>query len=176
MKNLLFLILIFLLNTGFVNSQTVNSDTEKGTTFIFVRHGEKADNTPNTNLSDVGNNRAKALSRILSKVKVDAIFTTPLNRTKQTAQYVAENNNLSIQTYDIDSNFAKMTDHLAQKYKGKTVLIVGHSNTLPINIARITNNKNQVIIPETEFDNLYIIQLNSDGNFTNLLQLKYGDE
>ena len=81
-----------------------------------------------------------------------------------------------IQTYEMNASFPRLTDILAKKYAGKTILIVGHSNTLPINIARLTQNKKEIEIPETEFDNVYLIQLQDDGTSTNLIQLKYGDD
>ncbi|RZL44452.1 MAG: hypothetical protein EOP00_19900, partial [Pedobacter sp.] len=160
------------LNPEFTLGQSSISDNPNTITFILVRHAEKADNSPNTNLSEAGKSRAQALAKLLSKVKVDAIYTTSLNRTQQTAQWVAEQNNLKIQTYDMDSKFPTMTDKLAKKHAGKTILIVGHSNTLPVNIARLT--KKELSIPESEFDNLFIVNLYDDDT-TQLLQLKYGD-
>lgn len=175
MRNFIILVLIWgcFLHTGYGRDHNPISEKTKITTFILVRHAEKADNSPNTNLSEEGMKRAQALARLLSNVKVDAIYTTPFNRTQQTAQFVAENNKLSIQTYKMDLDFPTMTDTLAKKYAGKTILIVGHSNTLPINIARVT--KKEVNIPESEFDNIYIIQVHSQDTTTHLLQLKYGD-
>lgn len=177
MKQLIILIFILgcFLNGGYTIGQNLPSDDSNTTTFILVRHAEKADNSSNTNLSEVGKKRAEALSKLLSKVKVDAIYTTRLNRTKQTAQLVAENNNLEIQTYEMNASFPTITDILAKKYTGKTILIVGHSNTLPINIARLTKSNDEINIPEDEFNNLYIIQILNDGISTNMIQLKYGD-
>jgi 2,3-bisphosphoglycerate-dependent phosphoglycerate mutase len=139
----------------------------------LVRHAEKADNSPNTNLSEDGMKRAKALARLLSNVKVEVIYTTPFNRTQQTAQFVADHNKLPIQTYKMDQDFPTLTDTLAKKYPGKTILIVGHSNTLPMNIARLT--KKEVYIAESEFDNIYMIQVHNQATTSHLLQLKYGD-
>jgi 2,3-bisphosphoglycerate-dependent phosphoglycerate mutase len=175
MKNFFALILTLgcFLNADYAACQ--NSDTPNTTTFILVRHAEKADSSANTDLSEAGKKRAQDLSGLLSKIRVDAIYTTRLKRTQQTAQVVAENNNLTTENYDMDANFPTMTDVLAKKYAGKTVLIVGHSNTLPVNIARLTKNKNEIYIAENEFDNVYIIQVHSDGTPTNLLQLKYGN-
>ena len=169
------LILLFFLLAGNLLAKEVmcqSATADSTTTFILVRHAEKADNSPNTNLSEAGQDRAKALLRLLSHVKIDAIYTTGLHRTQQTAQFVADHNGLAIQTYEIDANFPSLTDLLAKKYKGKTVMIVGHSNTLPINIARLTKTK--VEIPESEFDNVYIIQGYGQSE-PKILQLKYGN-
>jgi 2,3-bisphosphoglycerate-dependent phosphoglycerate mutase len=173
MKKLFILILVLgcLFNTAYATYE--NSDSTTITTFILVRHAEKADSSPNTNLSEAGKNRAHALAKLLSKVKVDAIYTTPLNRTQQTAQFVAELNQLTIQSYDMDAHFRTLTDALTKKHAGKTVLLVGHSNTLPVNIARLTNT--EISIPESDFDNVFIIQVPADGTPAKMLQLKYGE-
>lgn len=169
----LFLVVFCFFHAGFASCQNREANKGNVTTFILVRHGEKADNSPDTYLSEAGNNRAKALARLLSPIKVDAIFTTTLNRTKQTAQFVAANNQLPIQTYDMNPKFPELTDELVLRYAGKTVMIVGHSNTLPINIERLTKNK--IFIPEEEFDHVFIIQVHSDGSSTTMLHLKYGE-
>lgn len=174
MKKLATFLLIIgcLLNITYASAQDVTSKPSPSTTFILVRHAEKADDSRNTDLSQAGFERAQALDRLLSQVKVDAILTTPLNRTQQTAQVVAQRHQLRIQSYDIDASFSFMTDRLAKEFAGKTVMIVGHSNTLPINIARLTNK--EVFIPESEFDNVFIINVQADGTAT-MLQLKYGN-
>ena len=178
MKKIILLIFILgcFLNGGNALCQSLNTDDSNTTTFILVRHAEKADDSSNTNLSEAGKKRAEALAKLLSKVKIDAIYSTRLNRTQQTVKLVAENNDLMIQTYEMNASFPRLTDILAKKYAGKTILIVGHSNTLPMNIARLTQNKKEIEIPETEFDNVYFIQLQDDGTSTNLIQLKYGDD
>ncbi|MBS7333505.1 MAG: histidine phosphatase family protein [Weeksellaceae bacterium] len=173
MRNYISSILVLLCIFCHQNIWAQSANNSKITTFILVRHAEKADHTPNTELSENGKKRAQALARLLSNVKIDAIYTTPLKRTQQTAQMVAEENNLKINSYDVDATFSLLTDHLTNKYKGKTILLVGHSNTLPVNIERLTQHN--IEIPETEFDNVYIIQVNGNDHSVNMLQLKYGE-
>lgn len=173
MKNYISYILVLLTLICQQNLYAQSSNDSNITTFILVRHAEKADHTPNTDLSENGKLRAQALARLLSKINIDVIYTTPLKRTQQTAQIVAEQKKLKINSYDVDAKFRWLTDDLSNKYAGKTILLVGHSNTLPVNIERLTNNK--IDIPETEFDNVFIIQVNTNNSSVNMLQLKYGN-
>jgi broad specificity phosphatase PhoE len=48
---------------------------------------------------------------------------------------------------------------LANKYKGKTLLIVAHSNTIPAAINELLGKQTYLDIPENEFGNLYIIKI-----------------
>jgi hypothetical protein len=59
----------------------------------------------------------------------------------------------------------------AQK-PGQVVFVAGHNNTVPEVIAALGGPK-LPIIPETQYDNLYILSINSDGS-AKLLKLKYG--
>ena len=117
MKKIILLIFILgcFLNGGNALCQSLNTDDSNTTTFILVRHAEKADDSSNTNLSEAGKKRAEALAKLLSKVKIDAIYSTRLNRTQQTVKLVAENNDLMIQTYEMNASFPTLTDILAKK-------------------------------------------------------------
>ena len=173
MKRYIIYVLVLLTLLCQQNLVAQSNNESNITTFILVRHAEKTDSTPNTELSENGKQRAQALAKLLSKVNIDAIYTTPLKRTQQTVKIVAEQNNLMINSYEIDAKFRSFTDDLSKKYAGKTILLVGHSNTLPVNIERLTNKK--LDIPESEFDNVFIIQVYLKDNSINMLQLKYGE-
>jgi probable phosphoglycerate mutase len=69
------------------------------TTIYLVRHGENdfigkshklAGWLPGVHLNDRGRAQAKALAELLSPVKIDAIYASPLERTMETAQPIAE--------------------------------------------------------------------------------------
>jgi broad specificity phosphatase PhoE len=51
-------------------------------------------------INSEGTARAQALAQLLSKKKIDAIYSTDYKRTKATAQPTATNHGLSIETYD----------------------------------------------------------------------------
>ena len=132
------------------------------TTYYFIRHAEKDRFDPsdkNPHLTDIGNSRAVHWSEILSEVKFDAVFSTDYNRTKETAQPTANKNKLELTIYDPNaieaSSFMKDT-------KGKTVLIVGHSNTTPTFVNKILGQKKYEDIDDRNNGNLYIVTVNGD--------------
>jgi phosphohistidine phosphatase SixA len=131
-------------------------------TFYFIRHAEKDRSDPsdkNPHLTEIGKARASHWSEILGKVKFDAVYSTDYNRTKETAQPTATKNNLEITIYDPKTIDAKsfMADN-----KGKTVLIVGHSNTTPAFVNNILGRKKYEDIDDSNNGNLYIVTINGD--------------
>src|SRR3954466_13054739 len=95
------------------------------TTFILVRHAEKEVGSTDPSLSPAGQQRALALTRILEQQKVDAIYSTNFNRTKDTVKPLADTKGITIQTYEKEPDIDRL-----QK-TGGTVVICGHSNTIP---------------------------------------------
>ncbi|HZV69966.1 MAG TPA: histidine phosphatase family protein [Saprospiraceae bacterium] len=73
---------------------------DTATTFILVRNAETTGAGSNPVLSAAGQARAQELNRILSKVDLDAVYSTDFNRTRQTAEPVATTNSLSTLIYD----------------------------------------------------------------------------
>ena len=138
--------------------QKVEDSTEKlTTTYYFIRHAEKDRSDPsdkNPHLTEIGNSRAAHWSEILGNVKFDAIYSTDFNRTKETAQPTATKNNLVITLYDPNQIEAK--SFLAET-SGKTVLIVGHSNTTPAFVNKILGHKKYDDIDDSNNGNLYIV-------------------
>lgn len=150
MKNY-FLFLILLAQLSFAQHKT--------TTIYFIRHAEKADNSKNPDLSTTGLKRATHWSEVFSDIPFDAIYSTDFTRTKQTAAPTATNKKIDISIYDpknIDIQKFK-TDNL-----GKTVLVVGHSNSTPDFVNKLINQNLYALIDEKIFGNLYIVTLNGD--------------
>lgn len=145
----------------------------QNTTLIFIRHAEKADNGKDTHLSPDGHLRAEALKNTLSEVDVTAIYCTPYNRTRQTVTPTAEAKAIKIEEYPTTKPYGEFTKEILAAHKGKIVLIVGHSNTVPEILKALTNNSFAVSIEEHQFDNLFIVTIPSDGT-ASVLPLKYG--
>ena len=130
---------------------------EKTTTIYFIRHAEKVDSSKNPDLSTLGLDRAVHWSEIFSVIPFDAIYSTDFIRTKQTAAPTATNRKIDITLYDAKNiNFYKFkADNL-----GKTVLVVGHSNTIPDFVNKLINQDVYPTIEDATFGNLYIVTLN----------------
>lgn len=112
------------------------------TTVILVRHAEKADEPgPDPALSVAGEARAGALADALRDVKVAAVLTTPYRRTNATAAPLATANGLAPIPMPVNGGlpaYAKsVADLITTQYTGRTVVVIGHSNTLAAVIAAL---------------------------------------
>lgn len=66
------------------------------TIFYLLRHGAKEKVMGDPPLSEVGREQAKATGEFFKKLKVQSIFSSPMQRTKQTAEIVSSFLNLEI--------------------------------------------------------------------------------
>ncbi|MES2578323.1 MAG: phosphoglycerate mutase family protein [Bacteroidota bacterium] len=160
MKKYLLIIALFILQISFGQQST--------TTYYFIRHAEKVDNSQNPDLSEIGLERANLWNKIFSEVSFDEIYSTDYKRTIQTATPTATNKKIQIKLYNpktiVIESFKKET-------LGKKVLIVGHSNTTPNFVNQIINQKIYADIEDTCFGNLYIVTVNGDTITHQLLKL-----
>lgn len=154
-------------------------ESQATTTIIFVRHAERAlEPADNPGLNAAGQRRAAELARQLVDADVvagiDAIYSTNYRRTLETAQAVADaHESLEVSCcYDPDDNEAVLAEIL-KTHKGKIILVVGHSNTVPSLIADLGASKNVPPIGHSEYDNIYIVSIPWFGK-TKTIRLRYG--
>ena len=130
--------------------------TAQETTIYLIRHAEKADATPDTSLSESGSRRAEHWADYFRNIPIDLVLSTPYKRTQQTCAPLAAAHHLEIVTYD-----PKILDlpQLISQNPGKTILITGHSNTIPKYINELLGQQKYPDIPESEFGNLYVLKI-----------------
>ena len=153
-------------------------ESQATTTVIFVRHAEKTAEPANDPLlSLAGQQRAAELARQLIDADVvagiDAVYATPYRRTVDTAKPVADALGLPITSYDA-ADTETIMEQIVRKHKGKIVLVVGHSNTLPALIGNMGASKKVPVINENEYDNIYIVSIPWFGK-TKTIRLRYGE-
>lgn len=130
---------------------------QASTTFILVRHAEKADDgTRNPSLNEMGQERAANLAEILSKQEIAALYSTPYKRTQETLQPLADNMKLEVQDYDPYSKGEWLAE-LYKMHEGKTVVISGHSNTIPSLANALLGTETFQQFDEKEYSNLIIV-------------------
>ncbi|RIA09986.1 histidine phosphatase superfamily protein (branch 1) [Flavobacteriaceae bacterium MAR_2010_72] len=138
-------------------------------TYYFIRHAEK-DRTDSTNadphLTEAGIIRANNWSRILGEVTFDAVYSTNYNRTRQTAQPTATKNGLDITIYDPRAIHAPS---FLEATKGKTVLVVGHSNTTPAFVNSVIGERKYADIDDANNSNIYIVTISNNQIIDQLL-------
>ena len=153
-------------------------ESQATTTVIFVRHAEKAlEPADDPGLSEAGKRRVAELTRQLEDADViqgiDAVYSTPFRRTEETARPVAEALDLPLNTYDAADTEAIM-EKIVREHKGKIILVVGHSNTLPALMGNMGASKRVPPIAEDEYDNIYIVSIPWFGK-TKTIRLRYGE-
>ncbi|NGP75901.1 histidine phosphatase family protein [Balneolaceae bacterium YR4-1] len=161
----LFLLLFF--STSFIT----NAHAQELTTFILVRHAEKVDtDDSDPALSEEGISRALRLDAHLRHTELSAIYSTPFLRTRSTVQPVADTHGLPILDYDPFSG--DLIEELETSQRGGTILIVGHSNTIPDLVNRLLDSSDMEQLEESEYDKLFIITVSEIGDGT-FLELTY---
>ena len=149
-------------------SLSLISYAQEITTYYFIRHAEKlridkTDKNPNLNFN--GYKRAEAWKDVFSDVPFDAIYSTDYNRTKLTAKPTATSKNLPILLYNPNMMYSEAFQN---NTKGKTVLVVGHSNTTNVFANKILGIEKYKEIKDNNNSNLYIVTI-SNGKISSIL-------
>jgi 2,3-bisphosphoglycerate-dependent phosphoglycerate mutase len=121
------------------------------TTIILLRHAEKDTSTAgstamqaNPPLSTAGEQRAARLPELLKNYSPDMVFSTDYTRTRSTVTPLAKKFSRDILVYDP----RKLPDLVKQlqDFQGKTIVVVGHSNTTPVLV--------NLLIGESKYPNM----------------------
>ena len=156
MKRLLLATAVSLLTAGSALAQTV----------VLVRHAEKADQSADPVLSAAGQARAQALAAEMADAHPSTIFITPLQRTGLTAAPTAEFHSVTPEAVPlaggVDGHVAAVAARVRAQPADSTVLVVGHSNTIPL-IARALGYAEAADMPECEYDRMTVLHLMGGG-------------
>ena len=128
-------------------------------TYYLIRHADKV-RGPNAGsdpeLNEIGQARAQFWAEELKEVSFDAVYSTDYKRTLKTAAPTAEANDLEVQLYDPTELYSKEFQH---KTAGKTVLVVGHSNTTPAFVNEILGEPKYDDIDDALYGFLYVVRV-----------------
>jgi len=142
------------------------------TTVILVRHAEKGA-TPASDppLTSQGLQRAESLARMFANTPISAIYTTPYARTRQTAAPLAAAKRLTPIEVEAGRSYPQDIVRRVNEQRGGTFVVVGHSDTTR-DVLRAFGFVEAKDIPDSEYDNLYIVTY---GPLTEMrvLSLKY---
>lgn len=149
--------------------------TRPVTTVILVRHAEKKiePENPDPDLAPEGEERAREIARVFGDAGINAIYATQYKRTQQTVKPLSVLTGVPVTVLN-----SKETDELLKRiqtsHRGQTVFIAGHNNSVPA-IASALSGENFSVIPESEYDNLFIVTVYRFGK-AKVVKLKYGRE
>jgi broad specificity phosphatase PhoE len=144
---------------------------------ILVRHAEKgAEPSGDPHLSDAGQGRAKALATALASAHVDAVIVTQYRRTRETAEHVLAARGLTPIVVkagdDLAAHVKAVTDAVRAQPPGATILVVGHSNTIPAVIGALGGPELGDLCDD-EYATLFVLDLPAKGR-PRLVRSSYG--
>ncbi len=149
----------------FTSTSTDIFAQNKKITVILLRHAEK-DTSPEADefdpdLSPEGKLRSERLVKILKKYNPRQIYSTNFKRTRSTVTPWADQADakyrLPIQIYDAQK-LNEFVD-LIRQGKAKTILVVGHSNTIPELANLLIKQQKYKDLDEFEYNKLWIIKI-----------------
>lgn len=129
------------------------------TVVILVRHAEKAAEPANDPpLTAVGQERARALATLLGDASVGAVLHTPTIRTRDTAVPLAARFGLTPDVVPLGpvASHAQSVAEAVLKHAGKTVVVVGHSNTVMSYIAALGGPR-RLDLCDHQYDGMYTL-------------------
>jgi broad specificity phosphatase PhoE len=145
------------------------------TVVVLARHAEKdLSSIQDPPLSAEGEQRAERLAQMFGRStgvgRIDAIYVSDARRTQQTAAPLAER--LGKQAIVVPAADIKgLVSRVMHEHEGGSVLIVGHSNTVP----ELIHELGSIDVPpigDDEYDTLYVLSIPSFGQ-ASLLRMAY---
>jgi broad specificity phosphatase PhoE len=139
------------------------------TLVILVRHAEKADKPAgDPALTDAGRRRAERLADLLAEAGVNAVYATEYERTQATGRPLAERLGVGVRVRpiddrSIDAHSRAMAREVLGAHGGESVLVVGHSNTVPALVEAFTGRR-VAPIADDEYDRIFIATARVPGS------------
>jgi broad specificity phosphatase PhoE len=145
------------------------------TVVILVRHAEKGSQpAQDPPLTEGGSERAKALVGVARDAGVSAIITTQFERTRKTAEPTAIALHITPEVVAAGpaAQHAKAVADQVMKHAGGTVLVVGHSNTIPAIVGALGAPQPRDLC-DSEYDQVFVVIL-GDAGPPRLIRSRYG--
>ena len=129
-------------------------------TYYLLRHAEKVrtdpkDQDPALNID--GLLRAKRWATYFEPIKIDAIYVTKYIRTKQTISLIAQQKQISPTRYDPNTVYS---EEFLNQTNNKTVLIAGHSNTIPQLVNQLIGEEKFKDMDDNDNSTLFKVTIN----------------
>jgi broad specificity phosphatase PhoE len=164
----IFLLPVFIL----ISVQSCSQPSPVVTTFILIRHAEKADDgTRDPELKPEGESRAKLVASMFQKTSIDAIYSTNYKRTRNTVAILAGNKNVEVKLYEPFKE--QVIDKMLQEHTGGTIIISGHSNNIPWTANLLLGKEAYGDYPESDYGNLLIVSVVEKGKVAKVTHLRY---
>ncbi len=136
-----------------------NYTKENCTNIYLIRHAEKIRSDKSEKdplLNKIGLLRAQKWSEIFEKIEIDKILSTNTKRTISTVIPISTDKKIEIEIYSPDKIDY---ESFLKENKGRKVLIVGHSNTIPETTNNLIKNNFYSDIEDNNNSNLYYVNI-----------------
>lgn len=145
------------------------------TTVILVRHAEKKiePNNEDPDLAPEGVERAHEIARVFGDAGVNAIYATQYKRTQQTVKPLADRTGVPVNLLNSNQT-EELVNQIQTTHRGQTVFVAGHNTSVPVIVSALSGETFPPI-PETEYDNLFIVTIYRFGK-AKVTKLKYGNK
>lgn len=127
------------------------------TTVWIVRHAEKDTGMAtraNPDLNPLGKQRALDLTHFLKQENIVWVYLTDTKRTKQTAVHFS-----APITFYNPQNLQELPSLINATAKGKTILVVGHSNTVLETIESLGGQRPVKALSDEDYDYIFRVEL-----------------
>ncbi|WOC40431.1 phosphoglycerate mutase family protein [Polaribacter sp. HL-MS24] len=136
--------------------------SEETTTYYLIRHAEKErKDTTNRdpNLNKKGRERAVRWANYFKNIPLESIYTTDYKRTQQTATPTAKTKDITLKRNNPNTLYNSI---FQLNTKGKSVLVVGHSNTTPAFANSILGEEKYQNMKDDDNATLFIVTIKGD--------------
>jgi broad specificity phosphatase PhoE len=139
-------------------------------TFTVVRHAERADDgTDDPPLTEAGAARATRLGERLAASRGVAVYASTYRRAQSTAAPTATAWGVPVTSYEPQQPATDLTATIRNDHQRGAILIVGHSDTVPGIVGALCRCAVNPI-DETQYGNLYTVEIGSDNTVRKVLQ------
>jgi broad specificity phosphatase PhoE len=142
---------------------------------ILVRHAELQGaamaEPKHLALSEAGEARAKRLAIMLKDSDIGAIYVTDFVRTNKTGEPLARELKREV-TILPKGDPEQLVDRLRKNHGNQTVLLVGHTDTLP-GLLKAFGLPAEVTIEPQDYSNVFVVIPKREGSAATLVRLHY---
>jgi hypothetical protein len=169
-------------STSSVSSQPVLSPVGTATTFILVRHAERAKEQGESALRSEGRERAQALVTALGEMEITAIYCPDRGRNRETAQPLADHLGMKVNLVaekrltNTRKFAADWVQECMSKHAGGMIVWIGNKSPVGIwggNLQEIYKQLGGTGDAPSRYDDLFIIKI-PDKGVAKVIKKTYG--
>jgi len=147
------------------------------TTVVLVRHAEKVAEGNDPDLTPAGRERAAALAEAVAHLDLKAVIVTDTKRTMQTGEPAAKARGLTPVVVPTSGGAPAHVKAVVEAIRavpaGGSVLVVGHSNTVPL-IIQALGGPTLAALCDTEFASMFVLEIPPGSATPRMLRARYG--